>query len=600
MSPNISIGPANRLPIAWRSRGSANQSRSGRCFGPLLETLKNRIANPLISIQERGELAECLYVLGDANYQLGDMVQAEASFRQCVDLYRKNLAAVPTETAYRLRMGHACRMVGFTIRRISAAGRCGDSFADAETAFRQLQAESPGNAEYSHFLSDTSLHLGVVLGQLHRSKEAETAIQNGIRVAEKLAAEAPQNEQWRIDCGHALWKLGDLYDQQNRPDDAENTFRRAAEVFDKLAAEFPKNRYNRLELGYTHWQIGWLMKKLGRPARAEGAFRAAKEINAKLSVEAPQDEEYRKRWMNSAVEDCRLLLAQKKYREAEAVALESSQIDPKTWFANRRAASYIQLSMALLKDDAKLSAADRKTFEESAQSDVSRILNAAGKPRAENANEANNLAWELVTQSDAELNLPITAVELSKTAVELAPKVGIYWNTLGVAQYRAGDWKASEAAFQNGFKFRDGGDSYDWFFLAMTVQQLGQKEQARKWHDAARLWMAKNAAQNDDLKRFSAEAAALLGIEQQLSLKTSAICPSQRPWSTPTRIPIRAGAGERSPKIKYGPDTGRRQSRWPSAGPRCSRTTKCANTTWPPCSHVAGTWMRMKNSVICC
>src|SRR5262249_42563187 len=117
---------------------------------------------------------------------------------------------------------------------------------------------------------------------------------------------------------------------------------------------------------------------------------------------------------------------------------------------------------------------------------------------------------------------PAKAVELAKEAVEVVAKVkhhspreeGDCWKTLGVAQYRAGDWKAAVAALEKAMQLRNGGDSTGWFFLAMAHWQLGDKDQARKWYDKAGVWMDKNKPRDEELKRFRAEAAALLGIKR--------------------------------------------------------------------------------------
>ena len=61
-------------------------------------------------------------------------------------------------------------------------------------------------------------------------------------------------------------------------------------------------------------------------------------------------------------------------------------------------------------------------------------------------------------------------------------------------------------------ELRKGGDSNDWFFLAMAHWQLSDKEQARKWYDQAVEWMEKNKPEDEELLRFRAEAAALLGL----------------------------------------------------------------------------------------
>ena len=118
----------------------------------------------------------------------------------------------------------------------------------------------------------------------------------------------------------------------------------------------------------------------------------------------------------------------------------------------------------------------------------------------------NNLAWPLATSADPKLRDPARAVELAKKAVELKPKEGSCWNTLGVAHYRAGDWGAAVAALEKSGELRQGGDSFDWFFLAMAHWQLGDNEQARNWYDQAVQWMEKNKPEDEELRRFRAEA----------------------------------------------------------------------------------------------
>ena len=70
----------------------------------------------------------------------------------------------------------------------------------------------------------------------------------------------------------------------------------------------------------------------------------------------------------------------------------------------------------------------------------------------------------------------------------------------------AGDWKAAIAALEKSMELRKGGDSNDWFFLAMAHWQLGEKDKAREWYDRAVQWMDKNQPKNEELRRFRAEA----------------------------------------------------------------------------------------------
>ncbi|HUQ69688.1 MAG TPA: tetratricopeptide repeat protein, partial [Planctomycetaceae bacterium] len=85
----------------------------------------------------------------------------------------------------------------------------------------------------------------------------------------------------------------------------------------------------------------------------------------------------------------------------------------------------------------------------------------------------------------------------------------------GVAHYRAGDWKAAIATLEKAIELRKGGDCFDWLSLAMAHWQLGNKDEARQWNDRAVAWMEKNNPQDEELKRFSAEAAELLKHDDQ-------------------------------------------------------------------------------------
>jgi tetratricopeptide (TPR) repeat protein len=131
----------------------------------------------------------------------------------------------------------------------------------------------------------------------------------------------------------------------------------------------------------------------------------------------------------------------------------------------------------------------------------------------ENAGMLNGLAWWLATATDSKFCDPDRAIKHAKKATELAPKSGDCWNTLGVAYYRAGDWKSALAALEKSMEFRKGGTGFDWFFLAMAHARLGDKEKARQWYARATHWMEKNKTHDADLLRVRAEATHVLGVQ---------------------------------------------------------------------------------------
>jgi serine/threonine protein kinase/Flp pilus assembly protein TadD len=127
----------------------------------------------------------------------------------------------------------------------------------------------------------------------------------------------------------------------------------------------------------------------------------------------------------------------------------------------------------------------------------------------------NNLAWILVTCPHVPLRDPAVGVKLARKAVELVPNQGAYWNTMGVAHYRAGNWNEAVAALTRSVRLRGGGDSDDWFFLAMAHWRLGEREKARRWYDQGVQWMDKHRPKGRELGRFRAEAAELLKVDSE-------------------------------------------------------------------------------------
>ena len=144
-------------------------------------------------------------------------------------------------------------------------------------------------------------------------------------------------------------------------------------------------------------------------------------------------------------------------------------------------------------------------------------------------NPLNGLAWELATCVETRLRDPARALDMAKKVVELSvrqkddrdkpgrDRLGNYWNTLGVAHYLAGNPEEAVVALQTSLCIADGSDERyvceDWFFLAMANWKLDRKEEARACYDRAADWMAKKKPEEEEIRRFRAEAAALLGIE---------------------------------------------------------------------------------------
>ncbi len=126
----------------------------------------------------------------------------------------------------------------------------------------------------------------------------------------------------------------------------------------------------------------------------------------------------------------------------------------------------------------------------------------------------NHFAWKLANTAESKRN-PQRALTLARRAVDLSPNQASYLNTLGVAQYRAGQNAEAVATLERSLAInRSEFAAFDLFFLAMAHHCLGHQATARACFDRAVRWLSEQKNLSDhythELADFRAEAEALL------------------------------------------------------------------------------------------
>jgi WD40 repeat protein/tRNA A-37 threonylcarbamoyl transferase component Bud32 len=131
--------------------------------------------------------------------------------------------------------------------------------------------------------------------------------------------------------------------------------------------------------------------------------------------------------------------------------------------------------------------------------------------------QLNNASWQVVRQPGIPEADYHHALLQAEEACRLAPGNGLLLNTLGVAQYRAGQYQAALKTLTASDKVQSpllkGSHPADLAFLAMANYQVGQKERAQGFLTQLRETMKRNPwTKDEEARAFLQEAESLLQV----------------------------------------------------------------------------------------
>jgi tetratricopeptide (TPR) repeat protein len=104
---------------------------------------------------------------------------------------------------------------------------------------------------------------------------------------------------------------------------------------------------------------------------------------------------------------------------------------------------------------------------------------------ADMASDVNEILWTCSLGSNALSDFNY-AIRLGFQLTEKYPQCADCWNTVGVLLYRAGKYQLAVDRLKRSVSLRGSkGTLWDYIFLAMAYQQLGQSAEAQFWEQRA-------------------------------------------------------------------------------------------------------------------
>ncbi|MCE9527109.1 MAG: protein kinase [Planctomycetales bacterium] len=345
----------------------------------------------------------------------------------------------------------------------------------------RMMREDPAMPEYRWELAEAYLNLAEVLEKTDREAEGERTYREALRLAGELLVRGEQlksfphrdpNEESAPEFRHQLaWGylyLGRLLHRTGQFMEAESAYKESLAWLDRQAGTPCYAPTEACLRATAMGGLGQIMHATGRQSEAENAYREACGIWDKILAESPGDRHYL--WNHAASrQSLGDFFYETGHRPSAAAAYRES-----------------------------LSVWERLTVQ---------YPTVPAYPR--------QLAWRLVSTPQVEFRDPGRALELARKAVELAPDSSEGWNVLGVAHYRVGNWKDAVAGLEKAMALSKGGNSFNWFFLAMAYWQLGDQGESRGWHEKAVAWMNKHRPKDEELRHIQSESAELLKTENK-------------------------------------------------------------------------------------
>jgi tetratricopeptide (TPR) repeat protein len=383
-------------------------------------------------------------------------------------------------------------------------------YADVLGVARKLAEEFPGEVEYRRLPAMVYQARAEFLAGIGRPAEAAPDYQAALPLWQKLAKDFPGGREFsELEAQDAL-ALGEALLSTGRPGEAGGPLARARVAYGKLAAGSPGSAgYHGGLAAALHLSAAALgqqgMWDQGRPLLREAVGRQKRA--ARLDPQAPGCAEALRRHY-ALLAAAALHLGD--HAGAARTAEEYEGDFPLHWYDAHRVRGMLLDCVPAAEKDGRLSADDR-------QAAARRYARKAAAVQAEAVRRCGNsppawsqLAWLLATEADARKRDPAGAVALARKVAGAAPENWVAHQVLGVASYRAGDWKGTLAALERSVELAKGGNSVDWFFLAMARWRMGDRGAAGQAYRRGQELLAKFRPVPAQVRAFQAEAAALM------------------------------------------------------------------------------------------
>ena len=443
--------------------------------------------------------------------QGGSLPEAVESGQHSIEILEGLVKEYPREPKYQRELSDVHNALAVQLWSYGRIQEAAAGYRKALEILVRLVGDNPADAYDRESLAYLYNNLSVVLGpdgMVDRDRYGRLAI----RLREQLASDFPNVPEHQ----HTLSSLYDLLavrlNQQGLWEQAEKDWRRALEIRGRLVQRFPDVPAYRAAFGAVLNNLAEALEGRGELAEARRLLdRAIVQQLAALESNSANPV-WRQYLRTHHGERTKVLLALGEHSQAARAAADLARFSPLQWQDQFQAAQMLMQCFSAANADTKLPLPKREADARSYASQAETLLRDLTGLIGNDPQGLNEMASLLANCEVLRFRDPARALGLATKATELAPQDPANWSTLGIANYRAGDWKHAIEALEKSTQLDAGDFATAWFFLGMAHWRKGEKDLARQFFDKAVTWMEKHDNEDDELNRYRAEASGLLGI----------------------------------------------------------------------------------------
>ncbi len=239
--------------------------------------------------EDRDELSADLFVLGLLQSDQVTSGDAEASFREAIELEERLVADSSQSPKYRVALGEELVGLGEELLHVGRLADAESRVQEALAVWRKLADDQPSEQACLHGLAETHKLLARLRCTQGRSQHAEEEIRESLRILKRLAVDYPDVPNWRFDLAATHSTLAGQFLEESRYGEAEVEFGLALKILRQLDAELPGDTIYRSRLAANLTNLGLTLKRVNPPrlGEAEAALHEAQTLLQPLVAEFP-------------------------------------------------------------------------------------------------------------------------------------------------------------------------------------------------------------------------------------------------------------------------------------------------------------------------